>query len=736
MNNKPVPGKTGVPPNSAYRANRRVELIVVMSLLVLMGISWYFLFFHSADDTTSAAVRDTSEIYLREIASQKENQLQTNLHNQMRQLSITAEILGDAYLTDEASMRDFLGRMRQANEFSFLGLLDQDGIVHTQEQRFPGISKFNFLAKDLTQEVVEFNNTVSSSNLVMFVVPVSGHSYNGVDLLALVCGVDTKAIADRMAFFDADTSTFCEVVMKNGTYVIQAPTDHLGSGSNFLSAMDRRAVYDKGYSHEALIESMETGEQLFTSYTVDGARYFTCLMPVDGTDWYVKASISYDAVGNGVEVVRKTLTRNSMIHMLLLLLMFAGAFSVYLIMRRRQETVIMARIQAEESNRAKTDFLSQMSHDIRTPMNAIVGFTDFAMREPDIHVIQDDYLPKIRSSGQHLLMLINDVLEMSRIESGKLELNEEPVHLESILQEITSIISLRASNEGLNLHTQYALQAPWVYCDKLRINQVLMNLLGNAVKFTPKGGNVTLNVFQTYSQRPGFATYQFQIRDTGIGMSREFLDKVFDPFERERTSTVSGKEGTGLGLTIVKRIVDAIGGTITVDSVQGEGSTFTVSVELRLMEEEVIQELENRQRSDQCAIDSVETMRQFVSGKRVLLVEDNDFNRLIAQVVLEEAGLTVDQAEDGRVAVEMVSKAPAGFYAVVLMDIQMPFMNGYDATRAIRCLGDDRAKVPILAVTANAFASDVKEAKDAGMDGHIPKPIDVSALYKVLAEIL
>ncbi len=736
MKNKSALGKSGIPPNSAYHASRGVELIMVMSLLLLVGISWYFLFFHSADDTTSAAVRDTSEIYLREIASQKENQLQTNLHNQMRQLSITAEILGDAYLTDEAGMRDFLGRMRQANEFSFLGLLDQDGIVHTQDQDFPGISKFNFLAKDLTQEVIEFNNTVSSSNMVMFVVPVSGHSYKDVALLALVCGVDTKAIADRMALFDADTSTFCEVVMKNGSYVIQAPTDHLGSGSNYLSAMDRRAIYDEGYSHASLIESMDAGEQLFTSYTVDDTRYFTCLMPVDGTDWYVKTSISYEAVGNGVEVVRKTLTRNSMIHMLLLLLMFAGAFSLYLFMRKRQEAVVMARVQAEESNRAKTDFLSQMSHDIRTPMNAIVGFTDFAMREPDIHVIQENYLPKIRSSGQHLLMLINDVLEMSRIESGRLELNEEPINIETVLQEIASVISLRASNEGLNLHTQYLLQDPWVYCDKLRLNQVLMNLLGNAVKFTPRGGSVTLNVSQTPSQTPGFAGYQFQISDTGIGMSKEFLTKVFEPFERERTSTVSRKEGTGLGLSIVKRIMDATGGTISVDSVQGHGSTFSVYVDFRIVPDQVIQKLEAAQNDSRSDTARVETIRQFASGKRVLLVEDNEFNRLIAQTVLEEAGFIVDQAEDGNVAVEMISKASADFYSVVLMDIQMPIMNGYDAARSIRRLKGDRASIPILAVTANAFVSDAKAAKEAGMNGHIPKPIDISDLYKAMAEIL
>ncbi len=734
MDVKSVPGRADAVPRRFPRPGSIPVLLLFIALLAAVGVSWYVLFVHSAEDTSSAAVRDNSQIYLREIASQKENQLQMNLRNQTHRLSITVEMFSEEHFADELSMRDFLSRMKEVNDFGFLGLLDSEGIVHTEAQDFPGISKFNFLARDLTEEIVEFNNTVSSSNLVMFVVPIEGYTYDGVEMTALVGGVDTKTVADRMALFDSDTNAFCEVVMRNGAYVMQAPRDHLGSGSNYLSAMEWRAVYDEGYSHSRLVSALNAGEAAFASYTVDGRRYFTYMMPVDGTEWYLKASIPYDAVGDGVEVVRATLTRNSIAHMAILLLVFSGAFLLYLVMRRRQDAVIMAQIQAEENNRAKTDFLSQMSHDIRTPMNAIVGFTDFAIREDDISVIKENYLPKIKSSGEHLLMLINDVLEMSRIESGRIEFNDEPIHLGQLLQETASIISVRAQSEGLTLETHFDMNEPWVYCDKLRLNRVLMNLLGNAVKFTPGGGNITLSVSQTSADASGFAEYELCVADTGIGMSPDFVKRVFEPFERERSSTVSRKEGTGLGLSIVKRIVDAKGGTIAVESVKGKGSVFKVRLRLRLVEPELQRKLEAEQKKLPDSVVGRDNIRSFSAGKRVLLVEDNELNRFIAIAVLEEAGFAVDCAEDGTVAVEKLREASPGFYSVILMDIQMPIMDGYEASRLIRGMSGGRESIPILALTANAFASDVKAAKDAGMDGHIAKPIDIAALYSALAE--
>ncbi len=708
---------------------------VLIGLLLLVGLSWYVLFYHSADEISEAAVRDNSEIYLYEIAGQKENQIQTNLHSHVQHLNITAEILTDSHIADEAALRDFVGRMKEINEFNFMGFLDSKGIVHTDTQSFPGISRLNFITRDLNEQIIEFNNTVSSDNLVMFVVPLNGYQYDGAELIALIAGVDTEQISDRMALFDFDTNARCEVILKNGQYVMQAPYDHLGSGSNFISAMKHRAVYDEGYSHKALVDAVEQGTQVFTSYQVDGARFFTYLIPVEDTDWYMTATISYDAVGSGVEVVQNTLTRNSVIQLLLLFAIFIGIFALYIYMRRRQDEVVLARIKAEENSRAKTDFLSQMSHDIRTPMNAIVGFTNLAIKEKNIEVIKENYLSKINTSSQHLLMLINDVLEMSRIESGKMALDEVPVDLGEILDEIASIIGMRAHEEGLTLHAEGNMTDRYVYCDKLRLNQILMNLLGNALKFTPEGGSIKVVVEQEPADKAGWAVYELRVSDTGIGMSPEFARKVFEPFERERTSTVSGKEGTGLGLSIVKSIVDTMNGTITVDSVKGEGTTFTVRMKLRLVEPELAAQMKTAEAKSAREELSAEELQKRFAGKRILLVEDNELNRYIAEAILKEAGFVVEQAEDGSIAVEMVSRVPADYYYVVLMDVQMPIMDGYEATRAIRAMEGERAGIKILAVTANAFASDVKDAEEAGMNGHIAKPIDVAALYAALTEV-
>ncbi len=723
------------PPGGAGVSTKALALVLI-GLLLFVCLFWYFFFFRSADGTSFATVHDTSRIYLHEVSIQKENQINLNLENYLQRQTAALEFMTADNVRDEAALRNFLSRMKAVNGFNFMGLLDSAGMVHTEERTFSGISKFLFISQQLDRPVIEFNNTVSSSNLVMFIVPMKGFQYNGKELLALIGGVDTDTITNRIALFDDDSSISCEIIQKNGEYVMQAPYDHLGSGSNFLSVMEKRAAYDGGYSQQTLRDTVTAADSHgYVSYQVDGARYFTHICQISDTDWCLMATIPYDAVGEGVEAVQNTLTRNSVIQMIVLILVFLSVCTYYLVNRRRQDAAILARIQAEESSRAKTDFLSQMSHDIRTPMNAIMSFTDFAIRETDLSVIREDYLPKIRTSGQHLLMLINDVLEMSRIESGRVELSETPVHLGDLLEEITSIIGIRAQDEGLTLRISNGVTDPWVYCDKLRMNQVLMNLLGNAVKFTPRGGTVTVSAAQEPCSREGCALYQLQVSDTGIGMSPEYLTHLFEPFSREQSSTVSGKEGTGLGLSIVKRIVDSVGGRITVDSIQGRGTTFTVRVELRQVPPQAAAQLERELREAPPRELTPEELRTHFAGKRVLLVEDNALNRAIAQVLLGEAGFEVEEAEDGTVALEMVSTAPAGYYDVVLMDVQMPIMNGYQATRAIRALGDDRAGVKILAVTANAFASDIDAARQAGMDGHLAKPIEVPALYAALLEL-
>ena len=519
--------------------------------------------------------------------------------------------------------------------------------------------------------------------------------------------------------------------------------------------------------------------------------------------------------------------------------------------------------KAESANRAKSTFLSNMSHDIRTPMNAIIGFTTLALSNIDDTDRVKDYLGKTLASSNHLLSLINDVLDMSRIESGKIHLEEVEVNLSDVLHDLKTIVSGQIYAKQLELYMDAMdVTDEDVYCDKTRLNQILLNLLSNAIKFTPAGGTVSVRVRQLAGKVRGCGQYEFSIKDNGIGMSQEFAQKIFEPFERERTSTVSGIQGTGLGMAITKNIVDMMGGTIEVQTAQGKGTEFTVCVPMRAQTEqrpvEKITELEGlkalvvdddfntcdsvtkmlvkvgmraawtlsgkeavlraRQSIEMSDVyhayiidwrlpdmNGIEVTRQIRSlhddtpiiiltaydwsdieveakaagvtafcakpmfmsdlretlmsalgqkpadavqrllpeknadfkGKHILLVEDNELNREIAQEILREYGFLVDSAENGAVAVEKVSTAAPGSYDLVLMDVQMPIMDGYTATRQIRALDDPaRAKLPILAMTANAFDEDRRNALESGMNGFLSKPIVIDDLVQELRKIL
>ena len=384
---------------------------------------------------------------------------------------------------------------------------------------------------------------------------------------------------------------------------------------------------------------------------------------------------------------------------------------------------------AEHANRAKTAFLNNMSHDIRTPMNAIIGFTSLAAEHLDDREIIRDYLEKISTSGKHLLSLINDVLDMSRIESGSVKIENNKVHLPDILEDLKTIIleGVHAKQQKLLIKMQDVVHED-IITDKLRLTQVLLNIISNAVKFTSVGGTIHILVEEKASQKAGYAVYSFCIKDNGIGMSKEFQEHVFDSFARERTVTESGITGTGLGMAITKNIVDLMGGTIHLTSKQGEGSEFIVTLECELANMAVQDKQSSYPKEEKKHLD--------YSGKKVLLVEDNELNREIATEILKSLGLNVDCAADGMEAVEIMSSEAGNQYDMIFMDIQMPKMDGYTATREIRTLKDTKkANVPIIAMTANAFDEDRKKAIKAGMNGHIAKPIDVNVILQNLDRI-
>ena len=431
-----------------------------------------------------------------------------------------------------------------------------------------------------------------------------------------------------------------------------------------------------------------------------------------------------------MEAANRLLTRNSIIQMGLIVAALAIMFSVYTMMSRREKQMEVEKVQAEESSRAKSVFLSNMSHDIRTPMNAIIGYTNLAKREGTTEPEMREYLEKIGSSSQHLLALINDVLEMSRIESGKMDLELAEVDLKKTLLEVRDMFATQMKSKRIDFAVDSSqVKNCRVLCDKNRLNRVLLNLLSNAYKFTPEEGTISVTLWQIGDASDGTGSYELRVKDSGIGMSPEFAARVFDAFERERTSTVSGIQGTGLGMAITKSIVDLMGGTIEVVTAPGAGTEFIIRIKFALADDVAEDEEQKTEAASAADLD--------FSKLHLLLVEDNEINREIATMILGDAGFTLETAVNGQEAVEKVAVSQPGHFSAVLMDIQMPVMNGYDAARAIRALDNaELAGIPIIAMTANAFTEDIQAAKAAGMNAHIAKPLDVPQMMATLAEIL
>ena len=382
---------------------------------------------------------------------------------------------------------------------------------------------------------------------------------------------------------------------------------------------------------------------------------------------------------------------------------------------------------AESANRAKSTFLFNMSHDIRTPMNAIIGYADLASRHLDDPAKLEKYMENIQVCGQNLLMLLNNVLDLARIENDKTEMEYSVSDVDKDFRNCIAMFRNQADSKGQTLTVTTQLQYPYVYVDIPHLTEVCTNLVSNAVKYTGAGGTICCDITQKPGEKESWCNMVITVADNGIGMSQEFQKHIFEPFERERTSTVSKVEGSGIGMGIVKKLVGLMGGTVAVESKIGVGSTFTVTIPCRIASEDETQAKRETNPSDQ----------KCLCGTRILLTEDNDLNAEIATELLQEEGCTVDRAKDGVECVDMLEKAANGTYQLILMDIQMPVMNGYDAAKKIRRMDDpQKANIPIIAMTANAFTEDRQAALDAGMNDHIAKPINMNVLVPTLRKYL
>ena len=457
-------------------------------------------------------------------------------------------------------------------------------------------------------------------------------------------------------------------------------------------------------------------------------------------DYYIEELIEHNAPPTAMEKenseyylqgqmehVNSSLTKNNLTQMAIISITLFIMFNIYNMMMRREREMEIQKVEAEQSNKAKSTFLSNMSHDIRTPMNAIIGYTTLLKKEKNLPPQATEYLDKIEASNKHLLALINDILDMSRIESGKMELDPIKANLVKTMDEVRDLFATQMITKSITyVVSTENVTNKMVMCDTPRLNRVLLNLISNAYKFTPEGGRVSVTLSQVGATEET-GSYELSVKDTGMGMTPEFAKKVFEAYSRDRT--VNNIQGTGLGMAITKSIVELMGGTIEVKTEYGKGTEFIVHVDFPLVEDVSTEKNEQNEAGTKPELD--------FSNMKLLLVEDNMVNREIASLILTEYGFMLDTAENGKEAVNKVAASKPGDYQAVLMDIQMPVMNGYEATKAIRALNNpELANIPIIAMTANAFKEDIQAAKDAGMNSHIAKPIDIPQMLETLTEVL
>lgn len=496
--------------------------------------------------------------------------------------------------------------------------------------------------------------------------------------------------------------------------------------NRFLEELELDKLTDASYCYQMWKKDGNSGKKTIIAQGGDaihkGAVQISCKVPND--TWY------FEIIPHTGWV---TVKQQALVFLVAISIAVLATAICYLMLHRKQreklytEEIRKSAEKARKANEAKTRFLFNMSHDIRTPMNAIVGFS--GLLEKSIHDEKKslDYIKKIRVSSDILLTIINQVLEMARIESGKITLNPESVNIREMVEAMNTVFESSLTKKSLEYQCSLNVVHDQILCDKTKMEEIILNVVSNSIKYTNPHGKITVSIDELDSEDEKNANYKVVVEDNGIGMSQDYLPHIFEEFSREHTSTETRVAGTGLGLPIVKSLVDRMGGTIEVESEEGKGTRFIMKFYFPVSLENQVREKEKQ---------NIPDITEKLEGKRILLAEDNELNAEIAETVLEETGIKVKHVEDGIQCIEELKKMPEKYYDVILMDVQMPNMDGYTATQRIRDLDDSRAEIPIIAMTANAYDEDRRKAQEAGMDGFLAKPLDVDEMMRLLAQII
>lgn len=710
--------------------NKRVRntCIIVILIVIIGTVSFQYYSF------VSNTIYTESVSHLTEIFHQSNRSLHNLVEKNWESMHMWVDYLED--VSDEEERDNFIRYAKEESGFTDFYFVSREGNYMTVN----GASGYLDLENKLPELILNGKDIVVNAvvpgqpQIMVFLTPATG-IYKGFNYEAIAIGFNNSDMVNELKISAFNDTASSYMIHTDGRVVLDNAVNKKQDIYNYL-AMLRKYSDLSDEEIKTLKKELRENKSGAMIVKLGKVSYYMVYETAQFEDWTLVGLIPTNVVNASMNKLQY-----SSMFLAVAIMIALSLFAITLVIKRNQvklkkvnQALEEAVKSAENANKAKSVFLSNMSHDIRTPMNAIIGFTTLASASLDNKEKLKDYLDKILSSGNHMLSIINDVLDMSHIESGKIYLDEKSVNLSEVLNEIKTIISGQVNAKQLNLFIDTTeMTDEDIYCDKIRLKQVLLNLLSNSIKFTEQGGTVALSIVQQKNGPEGKGRYEIRIKDNGIGMSKEFAERIFYPFERERTSTVSKIQGTGLGMSITKNIIDIMGGTIDVITGQGKGSEFVIFLEFKLAQKK-IKEDDNVRIEKELPSDKDQTDK-FI-GKKILLVEDNELNREIAVEILKEFGFVLESAENGKEAVDKVASSNPGDYDLILMDIQMPVMDGMEATKCIRELPDERlAMIPIVAMTANAFDEDKKAAYDSGMNGFISKPIVVEEVIKELGKI-
>ncbi len=829
--------------------------VIIMMLICVIVFSKMIQYM---DEQNDDAMYEVGELYMKEMSNQISSHFTSIMD--LRISMLEAIVTRTPPESVEEFNQEFVDEMTLSGEIrsiEYLALYAEDGsidIIYGEPVEIINEEPFNESLHENKDKLVA-GRTKSGEELIITGVPAAYPMKNGEESLALIAGIPMEFINYTIAFDGSESLVHFDIIREDGSFVLKNGDVE---GDNYFDIV-MTGTYD-GKTAEQVRDDFKNAisnkEEYAVIGNIEGQRRNVYFKPLEDSEWYLTTVMFRSTLDETIQDLGKKHLADAVIACAVIMVVLFVVFAWYFFLLIKQmKSLIAARQEAERANRAKSEFLSNMSHDIRTPMNAITGMTAIAVANIDNPETVKDCLAKITTSNKHLLGLINDVLDMSKIESGKMTLNNSLVSLRESLDSMMSIVSSQIKEKRLRFDIMvHDIIAEEVYCDGVRLNQVIMNLLSNAIKFTPEEGEVTIELYQKNSEvGDKFVCTHFIVKDTGIGMTKEFQEKIFDSFEREDNKRVERTEGTGLGMTITKYIIDKMKGSIEIESVPGEGSKFHVILDFERSNENTqdmklpkwdilivddneqickttaenlkqlgtnpewttegaqavhMAEKRHREGNDYNIIlidwkmpgmNGVETARQmkkcitdvvpilfttaydwdeieeeaktagvscFISkplfkstlyhelvhfedeehqkkfasvekqqdytGKRMLIAEDHDMNWEIAEALLSNYGFLLERAENGQICVNKFNAASVGYYDIILMDLRMPVMDGFEATKHIRALPREDANIPIIAFTADAFSEDIQKCLECGMNTHVSKPINMSIMLEIL----